>query len=329
MRSARLDLAFPETPPGRTLILGADGSEDLGAFDPSRTQIVEPLAHHHASLSARGFEARTAPDGVFEQVLVTLPRSRDAARARIALGAAHLAPGGRLWIDGQKTDGIEAILKEIKLFSDVPDVHSKAHGKIARPANPTAFPAGWAGQQMTPAPDFQTRAGVFSAEKVDTGSAALAAALPDKLPTRIVDLGAGWGWLSAQILSHPGVSQLHLVEADHVALDCARANITDPRAQFHWADARSFALPEPVNAVIMNPPFHQGRSADPALGAAFIRSAARLLAGAGRLWMVANRHLPYEAELVRHFASVAEVGGDNRFKILTATGASTSSRRTR
>ena len=98
---------------------------------------------------------------------------------------------------------------------------------------------------------------------------------------------------------------------------------------FHWADARSFRLPEPVNGVIMNPPFHEGRAADPGLGAAFIKAAAGLLTTAGRLWMVANRHLPYEAELTQHFSEVSEIGGDNRFKVLTATGAGARNRRTR
>lgn len=323
MRDARLALAFPQPPAGRLIVLGADGAEDLSVFDPQNTLIIEGMAHHHAALTARGFRTQTSATGEapFEIALVTLPRARDAGRARIALGASLLAPGGALWIDGQKTDGIEAMLKEIKGFSGISEVHSKAHGKIARIDDPAAIPADWQGADLSPAPGFTTRAGVFSAGAVDPGSAMLAAALPEKLPTRIVDLGAGWGWLSAQILNHPGVGVLHLVEADHAALDCARANITDPRTRFHWADARSFKLPEPVNGVIMNPPFHDGRSADPALGAAFIQAAASLLTGAGRLWMVANRHLPYEAELARHFADVSEIGGDNRFKILTATGA--------
>lgn len=331
MRDARLALAFPQPPVGRLAILGADGSEDLSVFDPQHTLIVEGMAHHHDALQARGFQTATSPENhpAFDTVLVTLPRSRDAARARVALGADILSPGGALWVDGQKTDGIEAMLKEIKGFSAISEVHSKAHGKIARIDDPGSVPGDWTARHLTPAPGFTTLAGVFSAESVDPASAMLAKALPDKLPSRIVDLGAGWGWLSAQILTHPGVGVLHLVEADHAALECARANVTDARAQFHWADARSFRLPEPVNGVIMNPPFHAGRSAEPALGAAFIRAAASLLTGAGRLWMVANRHLPYEAELARHFADIAEIGGDNRFKILTATGAGAKQRRSR
>lgn len=355
MRSARLALAFPDGAPGRTLLIGADGAEDLSCFDADSTLVVETMAQNHAGLVARSFRVATSvpgtaaegEDGVaapsdgssfdtapfetapFDTALVTLPRSRDAARGRIAAAAARLAPDGALWIDGQKTDGIESILKEVKALTEISELHSKAHGKIARLADPHAIPAEWTATALSPAPGFTTLPGLFSADRVDPGSAALAASLPQKLPTRIVDLGAGWGWLSAQILQHPGVETLHLVEADHAALDCARRNIDDPRAQFHWQDARRFRLPEPVNGVIMNPPFHQGRNADPGLGTAFIRAAASLLTGAGRLWMVANRHLPYEAELSRHFADISEIGGDNRFKILSATGTGARNRRSR
>ena len=51
------------------------------------------------------------------------------------------------------------------------------------------------------------------------------------------------------------------------------------------------------------------------------RPVSTMLTGAGRLWMVANRHLPYEQVLRECFADMSEIGGDSRFKILTATGA--------
>jgi 16S rRNA (guanine1207-N2)-methyltransferase len=41
------------------------------------------------------------------------------------------------------------------------------------------------------------QAGVFSGEDGGSGSALLAAALPAKLPARMADLGAGWGYLAA------------------------------------------------------------------------------------------------------------------------------------
>lgn len=305
------------------MLIGAGRESDLSHFDPARTQIVQRHYPDSAWLGAQGFQPVTAASGAFDAGVVFLPRARAEARARIAEAAAHVAPGGWLWIDGQKTDGIDAVLKELRAMAPVDAIQSRAHGKIFRLTLPQPgwIPAEWAARDHQAAPGFVTRPGVFSADAPDPASVALAAHLPEKLPTRIVDLGAGWGWLSAQVLRHQGVEALHLVEADAVALDCARRNVTDPRARFHWADALDFQLSEPVNGVIMNPPFHEGRSAEPRLGAGFIRAAAGLLTGAGRLWMVANRHLPYEAALRECFGDVTEIGGDTRFKILTATGA--------
>ena len=63
-------------------------------------------------------------------------------------------------------------------------------------------------------------------------SEALANALPAKLGRDVADLGAGWGYLSSRILQIEGIETVHLVEAEHDALACARRNINDARAQF-------------------------------------------------------------------------------------------------
>lgn len=319
-------MVFGGMPPeGRTLLIGADASTDLDMLDAARIVIVQDSFADFQALKARGFDVVTAAAAAdeFDAAVVFLSRARAATRARIAEAVQHLRPGATLWIDGQKTDGIDAVIKEMRALVPVEGVQSRAHGKIFSLTLPQPgwLPADWASRDHEAAPGMVTRPGVFSADGPDPASQALAAHLPDKLPTRMVDLGAGWGWLSAEILKRPGLEVLHLVEADAVALDCARRNVIDPRARFHWADALDFRLPEPVNGVVMNPPFHQGRAAEPKLGAGFIRTAAALLTGAGRLWMVANRHLPYEQVLRECFADVSELGGDSRFKILTATGA--------
>lgn len=324
MSQSRLELAFPDGHPGgEVLVIGARAGDDLSPLDPALTRIEQGHFPDCHALQSRGFQVAPSVEGRFDAAVVMVPRAKPAGRARIASAVARLAPGGGLWVDGQKTDGVDSMLKDLRALTTVNEVYSKAHGKIFRVdiGSGDWLPADWVATPREVAPGFVTRPGVFSADGVDPGSALLARHLPERLPTRLVDLGAGWGWLAAQALTHPGVEALHLVEADHAALNSARQNVTDPRAQFHWADARDFRLPEPVNGVIMNPPFHDGREADPRLGAAFIASAARLLTGAGRLWMVANRHLPYEAVLRDHFAQVTEIGGDNRFKLFEASGA--------
>lgn len=324
MTSTRLSLAFPDSRPGGDfLVIGATGGTDLSPLNPALTRIQQGNFPDHRTLAAGGYAVAPQVAGRFDGALVILSRAKAQGRARVADAASRLSPGASLWIDGQKTDGVDSMLRDLRALAAVDEVHSKAHGKIFRVTIPDGdwLPADWTAQARVVAPGFVTRPGVFSADGIDPGSAMLAAALPDRMPTRVADLGAGWGWLSAQALARPGIELIHLVEADHAALESAKENVADERARFHWADARDFTLPEPVNGVIMNPPFHEGRTADPRIGGDFIAAAARLLTGAGRLWMVANRHLPYETVLAQHFGQVHEIRGDTRFKVIEATGA--------
>lgn len=321
MRGSRLALAFGQPPAGPVLLLGPPGDADLSALGDAPCVIAQPLFPDHRALSLRGFQVAPEAEGPAASAVVFLPRAKALAHAMIHRAAAILPAGAALWIDGQKTDGIDSILRDIRARTPVGEVISKAHGKIFSVTAGDWVPADWQAQPREVAPGFVTLPGVFSADGVDPGSALLAQCLPDKLPAHLVDLGAGWGWLAAQLLARKGVGTVDLVEADHTALACARRNLDDPRARFHWADARDVTLSGPVGGVVMNPPFHQGRDADPGLGRAFIATAARLLGPSGRLWMVANRHLPYEAELGEDFASVSEIGGDARFKVIEATGA--------
>ncbi|SOC10139.1 class I SAM-dependent methyltransferase [Rhodobacter maris] len=326
MSQSRLSLALDAPaalpPEGRIALFRPTAETDLSALPKARLHVLQGFRPDHDALRARGFEVSAEGQGAYAAAVVFVPRAKAEARALLAAACEAVLPGGPVFVDGQKTDGIDSILKDLRARIAVTDPIAKAHGKIfSFTAAPGAL-AGWEAQPITPAPGFTTRPGVFSAEGVDRGSALLAACLPEHLPARVVDLGAGWGWLSAQILARPGVERLDLVEAEAAALECARQNVTDPRAVFHWADARAFAPdPRPL-CVVMNPPFHTTRAADPALGAAFIRAAAGMLSLSGSLWMVANRHLPYEAVLRERFHEVTEItppsGRDGAFRIFHA-----------
>ena len=71
--------------------------------------------------------------------------------------------------------------------------------------------------------------------------------------------------------------------------------------------------------IITNPPFHtQNRVDRPDIGRRFIAVASASLNPGGSLWMVANRHLPYEEVLADHFARVRKVAEKDGFKIIEA-----------
>lgn len=323
MTHSRLTLAldsglFALPPEGRIAVFRPRAETDLSALPAARVQVVQGFRPDHDALAAQGFSVLPEAEGAYAAAVIVLPRAKDEARALIADAVARLPAGAPVAVDGQKTDGVESVLRELRGRVTLGEPLSKAHGKIAAFASPG--PEALADWRAVPGEveGFRTVPGIFSARAVDRGSAMLAEALPERMAGRVADLGAGWGYLSARILTRPEVRELHLVEAEKAALDCARINVPDPRARFHWADATRFRLEAPFDHVVANPPFHVARAADPGLGAGFIRAAAAMLGRDGQFWMVANRHLPYETPLATHFRDVEEIGGDAAFKITRA-----------
>lgn len=323
MIDARLQVALN----GGGLVLPAEGrlavfqpsvDADLEGFDPERTDVIHDFKPAYDQWASRGFNAVNGAEGRYAAVVVCLPRAKAEARAMIA--AACAVSDGIIIVDGQKNEGIDSILRHVKARVSVQGPVSKAHGKLfwIEAAAADQF-ADWAdGPSQTPG-GFWTAPGVFSADDVDLASALLVDVLPDTMKGVVADLGAGWGFLSAHVLTRTDVTEVHLVEAGHMALECARRNVTDPRAVYHWTDATAWSPTTRIDAIVMNPPFHTGRAAEPQIGQAFVAAAARILSAQGKLWMVANRHLPYEAELKKRFAHVEEIGGDARFKLFLAS----------
>ena len=322
MSSSRLSLAFENDTvalptAGQIAVFGPVAGQDLSALPKDRLQLIQGFYPDHQFFSERGYSVVTQAEGESAAAVVFLPRAKAEGRQLLST-AMKLTDGGPVIVDGLKSSGIDSFQKDCrKLGATIGAVYSKAHGKTFT-ANGGDFSSWQVGATFNGPKGFVTAPGVFSADGIDPGSAVLAAALPEKLKGRVADLGAGWGYLATEILKRPGVTACHLIEADHAALDCARKNVDDPRADFHWADATEFMFDEGFDQIVMNPPFHTGRAAEPALGRAFIASAARLLAPRGTLWLVANRHLPYESALSTSFKDVSELTGDRSFKVFRA-----------
>ncbi len=322
MRGARLShaletgaVAFPDT--GRIFVFRPRAGDDLSALPRDRVTVVTGFRPDFDAFTTEGFQTLAAADGTADAALVCLPRARAEARALIAEAVAHVATGAPIYVDGQKTDGIDSIHRDLRARVDVSAPVSKSHGKMFGFAAVDVF-SDWAATETEIEGGFVTRPGVFSADGPDRGSVLLAELLPAKLPARVVDLGAGWGYLSRAILAREGVKRLDLVEAEATALACARLNVVDPRAVFHWADASTFRPVGVVDTVVCNPPFHVSRAAEPDLGAAFIRAAAAMLHPGGVLWLVANRHLPYGQVLAEAFRDVQDVAGDGGYRVTRA-----------
>jgi 16S rRNA (guanine1207-N2)-methyltransferase len=255
--------------------------------------------------------------------LVLLTKHKEESFANIARAWALLAPGGRLVCAGANDDGAASLQRHAEKALGLDDSLSKFHCRVFwLTKGERAPPDYW--QQLTQPRDVAdggwiSQPGLFSWDRIDDGSALLAAHLPDDLSGTVADFGCGWGYLSRALLARcAGVTRLDLIDAEHRALEAARQNIADRRAAFHWLDLLTDPVPALYDAIVCNPPFHAGRAAEPALGQGFIEAAAKALKVGGRLFLVANRGLPYEPLLRARFTAVEMLADNNKFKVWRA-----------
>jgi len=253
--------------------------------------------------------------------MVLASRVRRVSEADIARAWNAVRPGGIIMVAGDKTSGIQALRKWANRHAPVQGSLSKHHAVVF-----------WLQRDDAdiPVPDmsrviegYHVGAGMFSGDGPDPASQLLAQQFGPHIRGCVADFGAGWGYLSSQLLKRGGaVGSLALYEADHASLEFAKKNLmdfSDLPTSFYWLDVTTEFDTARFNWVIMNPPFHTGRAADPALGRQFIEKAAKALMPGGRLLMVANRQLPYEQTLSRLFNRVEKKAEKDGFKVIEAT----------
>ncbi len=310
--------------PSRALFIGAQPHPDL-----SRTvlgwQPLKPLADawDHAGFP----RVAELPDGQWPFVLVLPGKSRDETLLWFALAKDRLEPGGRIIAAMPNTAGASRFEKELAQAAGNITSIQKHKCRAFRAIDDGSWNEetlnAWralGGFREVAGTPYLTQAGIFSSEHIDPGSMLLGKHLPANLRGRVADLGAGWGYLSDIALERcPGIETIDLFEADARALACAKRNLTrHPRdIHFHWHDVTT-GLPENYDAILMNPPFHTGQDTDVDLGRAFLTTAAASLKRNGKLYLVANRQLPYESVLDALRLPWRKVAEDKTYKILFA-----------
>lgn len=166
---------------------------------------------------------------------------------------------------------------------------------------------------------FYSMPGLFGWHKIDVGSALLLAHLPP-LKGKGADFGCGYGYLAKNILlKNEKIKILYCFDCDNRSVEACLKNVDDGRAVIDVGDcSRAMAGVPLLDFIVMNPPFHEGAEEDQNLGQRFIEAAAHHLRRNGELWMVANRHLPYEKILEKTFFKVEKIVEEKGFKIFKA-----------
>ncbi len=259
-------------------------------------------------------------DAGFECALVLCGKHKRLNEMNLVRASAATREGGMIVVAGDKTAGIAPLRKFVSKFCEIEGSLSKHHAVVFWFRNPEK--TGVLGIEPHQSLEgFETAPGMFSPDNIDAGSKLLATFLEKRIGGNVADFGAGWGYLSREILEKGRtLHHLDLYESDWASLEAAKLNVTSEttRLGFHWHDLLSEPVTRSYDWIIMNPPFHSDRPAEPAIGQTFIKVASRALRKGGRLLMVANRNLPYENALTTGFSSHQRLSEDQGFKVIQA-----------
>lgn len=274
-----------------------------------------PLIPGAASIEAQA-------DGSLTGMTMLAPRGNLERRYAIAQALRATAPGAVVTVMAPKTKGGARLHDDLTGFGCVAEQTARRHHRIctcSRPVTPTGLTDAIAqgGSSLVGDIGLWSQPGVFSWSRIDPGSALLAQHLPE-LGERGADFGCGVGVLALAVLKQPKVARLVMLDLDRRAIEAARRNVVDPRAEIVWADIRlhgSSGSLGPLDFVVMNPPFHDGGVEDQDLGRLFVARAADALRPGGVCLIVANRHLPYEAAMQPLFKQITPLVQTGSYKV--------------
>ncbi|AFU97408.1 methyltransferase [Simiduia agarivorans] len=247
--------------------------------------------------------------------------------------ADRLAPGTEILMLGRKNEGIKtlATLAAARLQG----------GKLKKTGNlyVATFAVAQAGSPPVDDMDYarvrpiltyqgqtlRSKPGTFGWQKLDEGSLLLLATLAEHRdtiqPRRILDLGCGYGLLTAgaqALLQEPGIEWL-ATDNCAAALACTTANC-DPTTQVfagdRGLDTNGSPLAAPVDLILCNPPFHQGFDATGDLTDKFLQATHRWLTRDGRAIWVVNRFVGVEKRLAGRFRQCQTLADNGSFRVL-------------
>ena len=256
-------------------------------------------------------------------LVVILPKSRERLSMLLGELARQLSVPTALWLVGPGKGGVKGAVRVLSEHAD--DValldsarHCKLYGARLRPA---------AGSALTPTVCWQyddlliySLPGVFSHGRLDEGTALLLNALRRDMPDgSVLDMGCGAGVLSA-FLARVGC-RVTGCDASASAVAATRATLVGNQlaGEVLQSDLYRSLGDRRFDAIVTNPPFHDGLQQSTAVSARLIREAPRHLRAAGVLWLVANQGLPYEKWLRESFRHIEVADENRRYRVWRAS----------
>jgi 16S rRNA (guanine1207-N2)-methyltransferase len=275
------------------------------------------------------FGAAPEDDTRYDQVLLLHPKERALAGMLLFMARAHLAAGGSLWLAGENKGGIRATEKRLKDAGiGVHKVDAARHCQLLRVTPKSAGEAfrldDWLAINAFELPDGRELAvaslpGVFSAGRLDDGTALLLSTLADISGGKVLDMGCGAGVIGASIAQRSPAAKVDMVDCSALALRASEETLrANGLAASVYASDGFSQVSGSFDWIVSNPPFHEGLATDYRFVETFIAEAKRYLRPNGHLRLVANAHLRYQPLIEQAFGNCRTLAENPRFRVYDA-----------
>lgn len=274
------------------------------------------------------------PEQEFSSIVYRVSKERPLVNHCINESYKLLSPNGSLHLLGNKDDGLkthgkhaEDVFRVAARLKKQGTSYRSSLQKLAPktgPAEPLWLDSkdyGRLREMKIEELKFISKPGVYGWDKLDRGSALLAAQMREQLSGAsgtgsVLDLGCGYGYLLLATQDLPFTVR--------TATDNNAAAVSAALATFALHDMNvtvtlddcGMNLQKKFDLILCNPPFHLGFGTSSALSQKFLLSIRRLLAPRGQAMVVVNQFIPLEKLADAHFQHVATIAQEQGFKVV-------------
>ncbi|BFM07084.1 methyltransferase [Halioxenophilus aromaticivorans] len=278
------------------------------------------------------YDLSVAAEKKISHVYFHIPKEKAVLNYLLNQCAAYLPSNSRVFIAGEKNQGIKGLAKAAKPLFDT--IATQKHGDLylcelatKSDASPSQTPLKDQNyQQLRVIGELDGNAlyskpGVYGWNKIDAGSALLVDYLKQSQSAinahtqSVLDLGCGYGFLT--LAAHQlGIKSISATDNNAGALLALQA--TAHHNQFDvtaWPDDTAASCHQKFDLILCNPPFHQGFEHSKDLSSKFCQAIARLKASDGQALVVVNQFIKLEAFTAGLFKQTTPVAGNGSYTI--------------